>query len=670
MFLRIYTVASLSLICSVPFCFAADQEEIIVTAERRPQPAAELTASATTIDKQELDTVVPAHPGELLNRVVGVNINRGSGQEHLTAIRSPVLTGGAGAGSFLYLEDHIPLRAAGFANINGLFEANTELAGKIEVLRGPGGVLYGSNALHGMLNIITPDPAAAGSNLSLWGGPQHYVSATGLATTTSGPGDLLLAGHVAHDGGFRADSGYDQQKLLGHYRQRNEWGEIGLKLSWQNLNQETAGYVVGDGAYHNRELSKANADPEAFRDARSLRAVMTLGRKLDADRSLNIDLYARDTGMQFLMHFVPGQALEENGHSSIGILNSLVIEKADYFYRFGFDLEYSSGYLRETQEQETVFSFVQGNHYDYGVTAAVASPYVSADWRLNDQTRLKAGLRYDLTAYDYNNKLTDGVSGRFLRVADREDRFHMLTPGISLLRKFNNSLNGYLRLARGTRAPQTTDLYRLQVNQQPDDIKPETLDLLEAGVKYFNDNVHWNIAVFTMRKNHFFFRDADGFNVTDGKTSHSGIEFEINSKLNSVVYFAADLSYTKHLYEFDRPVTSNSESIHKGDDVDSAPRWLGNVRFGFRSEYNRLLELEWRHMGEYFMDAANSNSYPGHDVWVLRGKWPLRQRYTLHVRIDNLFDTRYAERADFAFGNERYFPGRERAVFAGMSLKF
>ena len=61
-------------------------------------------------DQPEAIDLIPAvearalvHPSEALNAVAGVNIHRGSGQEHLTAIRSPVLTGGAGAGSFLYL---------------------------------------------------------------------------------------------------------------------------------------------------------------------------------------------------------------------------------------------------------------------------------------------------------------------------------------------------------------------------------------------------------------------------------------------------------------------------------------------------------------------------------------------------------------------------------------
>ena len=45
-----------------------------------------------------------------------------SGQEHLIAIRSPVLTGGAGQGSFLILENGVPTRSPAFGNVNSLIE--------------------------------------------------------------------------------------------------------------------------------------------------------------------------------------------------------------------------------------------------------------------------------------------------------------------------------------------------------------------------------------------------------------------------------------------------------------------------------------------------------------------------------------------------------------------
>ena len=120
-------------------------------------PIWDVPASVDILGIDSLESISAVHPAESLNRVAGVNIHRGSGQEHLTAIRSPVLTGGAGAGSFLYLEDGVPLRAAGFANVNGLFEGGTEFAQSLEVFKGPGPAQYGSNAVHGLINITPKD---------------------------------------------------------------------------------------------------------------------------------------------------------------------------------------------------------------------------------------------------------------------------------------------------------------------------------------------------------------------------------------------------------------------------------------------------------------------------------------------------------------------------------
>ena len=85
-------------------------------------------------------------------------IQRGSGQESLTALRSPVLTGAGGCGAVLVLEDGIPIRPVGSCNVNELFEVNIEQAAAVEILRGPGSVLYGSSAVHGIINVIPPLP--------------------------------------------------------------------------------------------------------------------------------------------------------------------------------------------------------------------------------------------------------------------------------------------------------------------------------------------------------------------------------------------------------------------------------------------------------------------------------------------------------------------------------
>ena len=122
-------------------------------------------------------------------------------------------------------------------------------------------------------------------------------------------------------------------------------------------------------------------------------------------------------------------------------------------------------------------------------------------------------------------------------------------------------------------------------------------------------------------------------------------------------------TYAQHTYRFDRPVTRNStESISKGDDVDTAPNWLANARLLWEPTDWVYGELEWVHVGDYFTDASNAHTYPGHDVFNIRGGVEVTEAWSVSAAVRNLFDTDYAERADFSFGSERYFPGEGRAV--------
>jgi iron complex outermembrane recepter protein len=68
-------------------------------------------------------------------------------------------------------------------------------------------------------------------------------------------------------------------------------------------------------------------------------------------------------------------------------------------------------------------------------------------------------------------------------------------------------------------------------------------------------------------------------------------------------------------------------------------------------------------MGSYWLNAANTARYGGHDLLHLRVMQPLSSSLHVTVRVHNLTDTEYAERADFAFGEYRYFPGRDRSFF-------
>ncbi|MEE9510896.1 MAG: TonB-dependent receptor, partial [Gammaproteobacteria bacterium] len=110
-------------------------EEIVVTANRGPQQALDLVGNIARVDEEQLRITNAVHPYEIAVKLPAVWVSRGSGQEHLTAIRSPVLTGPGSCGAFLILEDGIPTRPAGFCNVNQLFELDVEQAQTIEVVR-------------------------------------------------------------------------------------------------------------------------------------------------------------------------------------------------------------------------------------------------------------------------------------------------------------------------------------------------------------------------------------------------------------------------------------------------------------------------------------------------------------------------------------------------------
>lgn len=655
------------IIISIFSCFggatAQEIERFWVIVEPIRSDSLDVPASVTVLEDNPSLFLSPRAPAELLNRATSVLVQSGSGREHLTSIRSPVLTGSAGAGSFLFLQDGVPMRAPGFANVNGLFHAAFPFADEVTVIRGPGDVAYGSNALHGAINVATPAPGEADSFATISTGSFDRHRAVGSYNADTWAGGLS----VLSDGGYRADSGALDVKA----RWAAKVGPGLLRASLHQLEQETAGFVVGDDAFRVDALRRSNPNPEAFRDVRHGLVSYHLPIRHGAWVG-EIVPYARWTDMAFLQHFLPGDALEENEHASIG-LQSLAARDlgAGTQLTLGFDLDLTDGALREFQEQPTVFSFVQGLHYDYRVKALEAAPFAKIARDLSPKLRLEAGVRSTVTSYDYQNDAPSDVVGRFLRLPDRSDDVTAVTGKLSVRYHLATNHAVFVSVARGARPPQSTDFYRLQQNQDISDIDPETLDSLELGWRARSPGVgQLAVTAFAMEKRDVFFRDADGFNVTDGVTTHVGIEAEGEIALTERLSLRAGGTWAEHRYGFDREVGNGSETIGDGDLVDTAPRTLANLQLTWTPTQAWRVELAGTHVGRYAMNAANTVFYDGHDLLDLRVQRFLSKEVALTFVTRNLTDERYARRADFAFGNERYFPGEERAFELILGAKF
>jgi len=653
---------------------------------RQPSPTLHAAESVAAIDAQTIASVAASHPTELLSRAPGVWISRGSGQEHLTAIRSPVLTGAGACGNFLITEDGIPIRPSGFCNVNNLFETFSEVADAVEVVRGPGSALYGSNALHGMINVVSPWLAEDATNLSLESGSNDYHRALASLSQADGASAWRLDALANRSRSFRADEGYSL------YKSRVQWrGELGaasarFNLTAIHLNQDTAGFILGENAYKDARERRKNLNPEAFRRASAVRLNAEFDFDLGTDVRLELRPYAHHSNMDFLQHFLPGKPLEENGQNSFGLLSLLRYRFGEVDWISGMDLEYAHIALQETQARAIGdgSAFLRetrptGRHYDYQVGSLSEALYTRAEWSPAPRWNLTAGVRLESTHYRYDNHLLDGNSRDdgtlctfggclFSRPADRNDRFTVASPKLGVSFRFAPGWRLFSRLSQGFRAPQTSELYRLQSGQTVADLKAVRLRSAELGLKGRQGKLSAQIVAFRARKKNDIIRDAQGFNVTDAGTRHRGVEWQVNWHLLPRWSLAGDGSYARHTYA-NSYTAPRGETIAKGNTVDTAPNWIGNTRIDWNYTAGNHLELEWQFLDGYFLDAANAHRYPGHSLFNLRWRQGISAHWSLSTRLSNLADKRYAERADFAFGNFRYFPGAGRALFVSMDWR-
>lgn len=664
----------------------AELEPVVVTTTGQARLLAREPASVTRLEQAEIEDVGHTHISELLFRVPGSWITRNSGQEHLTAIRSPVLTGAGACGAFQFLEDGIPIRAAGFCNVNALFEINTEQARGIEVIRGPANALYGSNALHGTINVFSRSPGDSPQRQGfVEAGPDDYYRG-GLSLADSQGERWRVSALLTEDGGWRDDSGVSQQKLNARYHSELAGGELHWLLSGSWLDQDTAGYVLGRDAYRSRP--RDNDNPEAYRKAEAQRLAARWEALSAAGNPVSITAYYRHQDMEFLQHFLPGQPLEENGQQSLGLMSRWQGPLGDGRITLGTDLEFTQAALSQYQDDEVEGdnAFLRetrppGAHYDYDVDATLAAVYAQHEHPLGERLSLDAGLRVESIHYDYRNHLTPGnlrddgepcgMGGcLYTRPADRSDRFTTPTANLGLTWSASPNHALFGRLAQGYRAPQATELYRLQSGQTVADLDAETLDSVEMGSRGRLGPAgrgRYEIAVYYMEKDNFIYRDSEGFNISNGATRHRGVEVDVTHPLSEQWTLAFNVSHGRHTWAFDR---EDGAPIRRGDEVDGAPRHLGSGRLIWRPASNTTLELNADYVGSHYLDAGNEHRYHGHTVFALRASHQLHSHWLLRARLNNLTDRAYAERADFAFGNYRYFPGRERSLFLTLEYSY
>ncbi|NQZ57663.1 MAG: TonB-dependent receptor, partial [Lentisphaeraceae bacterium] len=516
----------------------------IISATNRLESLFDTSLSIGRVEGEDIDKIRPAHPSEVVNRIPGVFVNNLGGESHFTAIRNNLSTGA----NYLFLENGVPTRSTGFFNHNALYEINVPQSSGVEVIKGPGSALYGSDAMHGVINVQSgkiPDDRLI--KLGLEYGTNNWYRQ--LFTY----GDRINDEHA-----FRVDV---NNTLSKGWRINSEYSRQSVTAQWlwtpsdDFTMKSVFSYTFVDQSLQSgltKEDWKDNPEDNYYRlpgrDVESFRFSTKMTKKLDETSEINFTPYYRNS---FTYGLIPSWKLStfsnnseiyDSGFYSFGTLISYVkdFETMDSTLILGFDYDYSPGkYSKEKIEFTSANS--NGNKYfldysktgeminDFDATYSSYSPYIHYEFSPLENLRIDTGLRYDYASFDLDQHLSGATA-----IENTKVNFDQFSPKFGFNWDFSEDHQLYGSYRRGFRAPSASALFVADASEGSTDLEATIVDSFELGLRGFiTEDISYDLTAYTMFKKDDIvtYRDPNTKEETatnNGETEHRGVELGIN----------------------------------------------------------------------------------------------------------------------------------------------
>jgi iron complex outermembrane receptor protein len=677
---------------------AISLDPMTVTGTRERALLVETPASVGAISSDSIRQTAPLHPGQLLGHVPGVAVAVTNGEGHTTAIRQPFTTSPV----YLFLEDGIPIRATGFFNHNALYEVNLPMAGGIEVVRGPGTALYGSDAIGGIVNILSRAPDAR-AELAVTGefgdfGTRRFLLGAGHPIAE---GAFRFDVNVTHTDGWRDRTGYDRQSANFRLDRRiGREGTLKAIVGVSKIDQETgANSALPFADYQNRPTRNNLAI--AYRKVSAARVSVEYAQTMGTGL-LSFTPYFRDNQMELNGTFnLSSDPRIEVGHNvSYGVLAKWRKDWAALRTRFigGVDFDHSPGsrvednllVTRSGTGANTVYSaFTRGTRiYDYHVTFQSASPYAHLEFSPAPGLRVTAGLRYDALSFEMRNHLPAGtVAANVLgatryygQLAGDSSEFARFSPKLGATYALGRGAHLFASYNQGFRAPSEGQLYRAGNDASATNalakaglllgLRPIKAEQVEVGLRGSGAKWSYDLVVYNLVKRDDLVSQRDlatniSTNVNAGRTGHRGIEAGLGFAVAPQLRFDTAVSYARHRYLNWITAAAN----FSGRDIEAAPRVLANTRLTWTPRSGAMAQVEWIRIGSYWLEAGNSavfGKYPGHDLLNLRASYAFTRHWSAFGRVVNVLDRRFADSASVSSNTPVFSPGLPRAFYGGV----
>ena len=534
-----------------------EANEVVVTGSAFTSNNNRSSLSVVPLDRKELQAVGANNITDAIAQVPGVSgISTGS------AISKPVIRG-LGYNRIVTINEGLRQEGQQWGDEHGL-EIDQFSADRIEVLKGPSSLLYGSDALGGVINILEPIPAPIGEIRGEFN--SQYATNNGLtANSIMAEGNhsgFIWRGRATYKNASAYsspneriyNSGFNEKDgniLLGINR---PWGFSHMHVSIYDAN---IGLVEGerDSAtsqflnFAGELVSNANANT----------------RKLDVPNQ-NIQHIKVSSVNSFFIgksNLRVTSGWQQNDRKEFSTSNT---DPGLYFRLNTFSLD-AKYYLPEFKGIETVIgvSTLNQQNQNKGIEFLVPNynmsdfgGFLSLKKNFQDVT-LNAGLRYDQRTV-IGDKLIEGASVLF---NDFKSNFAAVTGSIGSTWQLNKSFNVKANIGRGFRAPNISELaangvhegtFRYEIGNS--NLKPETSLQFDAGLGYESTRFSVDVSGFYNLINDFiYYRTTnneqiikDGLNFpvyryVQGNSLLTGFETTLDVHLIDQLHFENSLAY-------------------------------------------------------------------------------------------------------------------------------
>jgi outer membrane receptor protein involved in Fe transport len=662
--------------------------EVVVTGTREKTLLTETPQSVGIVKREDIKDIKPSHPSEIMNRIPGVWVNVTAGEGHTTAIRQPIGTNPV----YLYLEDGIPIRPTGFFNHNALYEVNMPQADRIEVTKGPSTALYGSDAIGGTVNVMTrPAPRSLELEINPEAGEFGWYRLLASGGNTFGANGFRLDLNETHSDGWRDRTGYDRQSAT--LRIDSAISDTFLAktvLTLSNIDQKTGGTSTLT-KYDYETRPQYNYQTFDFRQVRAYRLSTELNKEFSSASLLSLIPYVRHNEMDLM----PGWGISKSGAKYYGYDATTEFDSVGMLLKYrhnfepwrttviaGLDLDYSPGSyyerridVRKTGDRYTSYTYVTNttNNFDYDAVFTGISPYLQLETSPVKQLRLTAGARADFLSYDYETNLAANAN----RPANTTRDFSHISPKLGATVEFAREFNAFASYSNAFRAPSSGDLFRGSSGTAATavNLKPIKADSYETGFRGdFGGVFNYDTSIYYMEKKDDIVSYSPATNVSQrlnaGKTEHKGVEAAVGIKPVKDLDLGTSYTYAVHTYE--EYVVSRTLD-YSGKEIPAAPRQIINTRIAYHPSFLKGArgEVEWMHLGGYWLDNANTEKYDGHDLFNIRAAYAIDKHWEIYARVINLTDKLFAESASKSGSDAAMFaPGQPRTFFAGITWNY